>query len=273
VRAIGLDWFVGGYMSTILSIVSPFVWVSNLLLGVLLFGAFLSVVMPGQKIGKRLVRLSVVIFVMIGLLPLHIWLLEPLENRFPVPNLPDQITGFIVLGGAGDPRATQARGQISVRTKVARLIVSADLARAHPEAQLLYTGGKWDNTDELTEAELAGQYYIGLGIQSDRILLETKASNTFENALYSHGLVKPEKGETWVLVTSASHMPRSVGVFRRIRWEVIPYPVDYQTYEGQPLFNLHVSRNIRMFDRAARAWMSLAGYYLLDRISTILPSP
>ncbi|TDI60795.1 MAG: YdcF family protein [Alphaproteobacteria bacterium] len=260
-------------MSGILSIISPFILASNLIFAVLLFGAILSVVLPGRKFGRRLLQISVSALLLIGLLPLHIWLFEPLENRFPIPELPDRLTGIIVMGDAGNPRITEARGQISILSQAERMIVGASLAKAHPEAKLLYSGGKWKSSDRLSEAEIAGQLYRDLGIPSDQILLETKARNTFENALFTYDLVKPTETETWVLVTSASHMPRSVGVFRRIQWEVIPYPVDYQTYDGQPLFTLNVSHNIRMFDHAARAWMSLAAYYLLDRINTILPGP
>jgi uncharacterized SAM-binding protein YcdF (DUF218 family) len=167
----------------------------------------------------------------------------------------------------------EARGQISVLHQAERIMHSASLARAHPEAQLLYTGGKPEGAGELSEAGLAAQFYRDMGISTSRILAESRAGNTLENALFSYHLAKPKAGETWVLVTSASHMPRAVGVFRKIGWEVLPYPVDYQTYEGQSLVDLRVSRNIRMFDRAARAWMSLVGYYLLDQIDTILPGP
>ena len=72
---------------------------------------------------------------------------------------------------------------------------------------------------------MARQLWTGMGVPPERMLFETAARNTHENAVLAHALAKPRPGETWLLVTSASHMPRSVGVFRRAGWDVVPWPV------------------------------------------------
>jgi uncharacterized SAM-binding protein YcdF (DUF218 family) len=59
---------------------------------------------------------------------------------------------------------------------------------------------------------------------------EANSRDTWENAVFTRDLVKPKPGETWLLVTSAWHMPRSVGIFRRLGFDVIPYPVAYRTF-------------------------------------------
>ena len=62
-----------------------------------------------------------------------------------------------------------------------------------------------------------------------RIELEGKSRNTAENATFSKALANPKPGERWLLVTSAHHMPRSVGCFRRAGFAVEAYPVDWRT--------------------------------------------
>ena len=58
--------------------------------------------------------------------------------------------------------------------------------------------------------------------------MERRSRNTQENAEFSKALVKPKQGERWLLVTSAFHMPRSVGLFRKAGFAVEPYPVDWR---------------------------------------------
>ena len=67
------------------------------------------------------------------------------------------------------------------------------------------------------------------GLDARRILVETRSRNTYENAVYSKELAQPQPGQIWLLVTSANHMPRAVGCFRAVGFDVIPYPVDYDT--------------------------------------------
>ena len=58
--------------------------------------------------------------------------------------------------------------------------------------------------------------------------MERRSRNTQENVEFSKAMVAPKSGERWLLVTSAFHMPRSVGLFRKAGFAVEPYPVDWR---------------------------------------------
>ena len=58
-------------------------------------------------------------------------------------------------------------------------------------------------------------------------MLEDQSRNTRENAIFTRRLVDPKPGERWLLVTSAWHMPRAIGVFRKAGFEIEAFPVDY----------------------------------------------
>lgn len=73
------------------------------------------------------------------------------------------------------------------------------------------------------------EVWDNLGFDSSRVTFETKSGNTYENAVFSYEMIQPNKTDRWVLVTSAVHMPRAVGLFRQAGWNVLPYPVDYHT--------------------------------------------
>ena len=95
----------------------------------------------------------------------------------------------------------------------------------------------------MSEAETAKPLLVTLGVAEARLILETKSRDTHENAAFTRDLVKPKPGEIWILVTSASHMPRAVGAFRKAGWTVLPYPVDYRYLgEGDEGFGENLAR-------------------------------
>lgn len=181
--------------------------------------------------GRLFLTLVVLGLAVLLFLPAQPALTGLLEDRFQQsPPLPDHIDGIIILGGMIRPAISQARGRPSVNDAGERLIEGAHLAHMHPEAKVLFTGGSPDPwAPQARESDFAGMALIDMGIDESRLLIEDKSRNTYENAVFSRALA-PDHGEgNWILVTSALHMPRSVGVFRQAGWKVIPWPVNYLT--------------------------------------------
>jgi uncharacterized SAM-binding protein YcdF (DUF218 family) len=228
------------------------------------------------RLGIGLLSCAVAALFAIGATPLGAWLLAPLENRFPPPRtLPQRIHGVIMLGGALDHDLTVARRQLVLRDPGERFVALLRLARRYPEARLVLAEGRGSlGPRELAEALPGKLFFADLGIDVDRIVHEHTAGNTYENGVLTRALVKPQAGQQWILVTSAWHMPRAVGVFRRAGWRVIPYPVDYRTdgaaigYRG-----LDLKGGLERFSLAAREWAGLIAYRLLDRSEAWFPAP
>ena len=121
-----------------------------------------------------------------------------------------------MLGGAVDQNLTEARGIPALNGAAERMTEFVVLARRYPEAKLVFTGGQGSLVHGgTTEADVARRLFDALGVPEARVTYEDEARNTWENALLTRRLVEPKPGETWLLVTSASHMPRSVGAFRQ----------------------------------------------------------
>jgi uncharacterized SAM-binding protein YcdF (DUF218 family) len=112
-------------------------------------------------------------------------------------------------------------------------------------------------------------------VPEERVTFEMKSRNTWENALFTRDLVKPKPGETWLLVTSAWHMPRSAGIFRRVGFPVIPYPVSYRTYgdDRDFLMPATVIDKVLMLDFAVREWAGLLAYRLAGKTDALFPAP
>jgi uncharacterized SAM-binding protein YcdF (DUF218 family) len=150
------------------------------------------------------------------------------------------------------------------------------LARRFPQARLVYTGGSNALSDsETTEAHDAGALLAALGVDPNRITLEDRSRNTDENARFTRDLVRPEPAQTWLLVTSAYHMPRSMGLFRKAGFNVVADPVDYHSEGGfrDWRFSNEVWRGLRLFEVAAHEWAGLAAYYASGRTDTLFPGP
>lgn len=227
-----------------------------------------------RRRGSRLALGAALALLAVAVLPIGQWLVAPLEARFPQPQLPAHIDGIIVLGGAVQPDITRAHGQVALDGAASRITETLALALRHPEAKLLLSGG---DADILThpgerEADDTRRLLIELGVPPERILVEDRSRNTFENALFSRRVAAPKPGETWVLVTSAWHMPRAVGCFRAVGWKVLPYPVDYHTETDlRPDFEL--GRHLALLAVASKEWVGLVAYRLVGRTDALFPGP
>lgn len=251
-------------------LVSP----GNLLLLLGLAGVILQIA-GRRRLGTVAVGIALGTLAAIAVLPVGPWLIDPLERRFPVTALPDHVDGIVILGGAVVPMATDVTGVPEVNDAADRMIAGMALARARPSARVVFTGGAPQLLDEVgSEATLAETILLSLGLSPDRLILESESRNTWENAVYTHRLVAPRPGEVWVLVTSASHMPRSVGCFRAVGWTVVPHPVDFLGPGRTPrLLTFDLDDNLQIVERAVKEWVGLVAYHLLGRTTSLLPSP
>jgi uncharacterized SAM-binding protein YcdF (DUF218 family) len=229
------------------------------------------------RIGAWLLACCVAALLMFGFSPIGALMLLPLEERFPPwsPNVGDP-AGIVVLGGGVDPELTTARGTPAMNSSGARIVVAAELAKRYPKARLVYVGGNSSLLSaKLSEADVAAAIFSKLGIPDDRLQLERKSRNTDENVRLSKQLVDPKPGERWVLVTSASHVPRAMGLFRKAGFTLDPYPVDWRTSGWSDAYKLQTDwmSGLDLTDRAAHEWLGLIAYRLTGKIDELLPSP
>ena len=256
--------------------VAFFVVPSNLLLGIGLVGALL-LRSRFRRAGRRMLVFSVIALALASLLPLGTLLILPLEQRFPSwdssHGAPD---GIIVLGGAVDPEISRMRGQPTLGEAAERITVIPELARRYPHARILFSGGNANIVrDSPSEAEIAVPLIESLGVSRDRILIEDRSRNTAENAAFSKAIADPKPGERWLLVTSAFHMPRAVGCFRRAGFAVEAYPVDWHTSGPRDMLlgSGKVGGGLAATDLAVHEWIGLLVYRLSGRTSELFPGP
>jgi uncharacterized SAM-binding protein YcdF (DUF218 family) len=250
---------------------------STLLLVMMIGGA--ALLRAGRdRAGRRLILLSVGLLLLGGLLPASNWLLLPLEQRFARADLTGrEVDGIVVLGGAEDARIWAERDAHALNEAGERFTEAVALARRYPKARVVFTGGAIEIIGSpKIGADAARAIFRDLGlVEGDRLLLETKARDTWENAVYVKALVEPKPGERWLVVTSAWHMPRSIGVFRQAGFAVEPWPVDYRTgglLDALRLFEAPAD-GLKRLDTAMREWIGLVIYRVTGRTDAVFPAP
>jgi uncharacterized SAM-binding protein YcdF (DUF218 family) len=163
-------------------------------------------------------------------------LVAPLEQRFERVEILDAqgITGVIALGGG-----------------VERMREAGRLARRYPHLTVFISGSRPAHVLE----------WLGWDVDPARVVIETRSRSTHENAVIAKAALRPKPGVRWLLVTSASHMPRAMGAFRQNSFPVEPWPV-YDQGEGHPAYEI-----------AEHEWLGLIAYRLLGRSSALFPAP
>ena len=164
---------------------------------------------------------------------------KPLEARFQRPPIGDggSLTGVIVLGGTEE-----------------RLREAGRLARSLGHLRVFISGaGERDYVSRI----------LGRDIVPERIELENRSRSTFENALETRKHIQPVVGERWLLITSASHMPRSMGAFRRVGFNLEPWPV----------YDLRDDKVLERAGAARHEWLGLVYYWIRGRSAALLPGP
>lgn len=163
-------------------------------------------------------------------------LLRTLEQRFTPAPVADwsRVSGLVVAGGS------VARAQEAFR-----------LAAVYPHLRIILSGP--------SEAEVIAARRLR-DVGADRIIVDRQPQNTYQNALMSKALVAPDVGERWLLVTSASHMPRAIGSFYAVGFHVDAWPVA----DGD---TLHDASQV-----AAHEWLGLLAYWLRGQTIALFPS-
>ncbi len=261
------------------NIVSRIIWMliqpSNLIF-ILMLVSLILIWKGRRKMGLPVLTVCVAFYSLVMFGPLTSWLLVPLEKRFSVYT--NDIThgpysGIIILAGAERIRNSSYHNQVILNGGAERLIEAAKLARLFPDLPIIFCGGGRIE-GMMTEGEIAQKFFIEAGIDLNRVRFDDISYNTYTNAIEAKKLIEKDETDTWLLVTSAFHMPRAVGSYRNAGITIQPYPVDYRTELSPSLSSKpNAGRNFYELDFAVHEWVGLLTYYISGRNDILYPAP
>ena len=216
---------------------------------------------------RRVLSVLAGIILLIGFLPFGEWLVYSLEKQYPANPKLEKVDGIIMLGGAESPVKSHLWKQVVLGGSAERDFAFIRLVKKYPDAKAVYTGGSGSLVDQdYKGADVAKQLFNQQGLDSNRIIFERESRNTWENVIFSKKLLNPREDENWVLITSAEHMPRAMGIFCKANWKVTPYPVDYTS---EPRENIRIewdfSGHLGGLESGLREWVGIVAYRLTGK--------
>ena len=214
-------------------IVAPLFFPLSLCLEILLAGIFLLWFTRRQKTGKIIVSLGVVFLIALSYGAASETLLRPLEYKYPpmtdMSTVLD-IEWVVVLSGGSSPDAhLPITGQLS-HASLVRLVEGIRMHRKLPQSKLILSGGGAFNT--VAEAKTMADVAVALGMNDEEIVLESESRDTKDQARLIRKIVGHNR---FILVTSASHMPRSIALFQKKDMNPIPAPIGHKITERQKI--------------------------------------
>ena len=227
-------------------------------------------------LGRFLVVTAGFLPLLYGVIPLTSQPLRFIENHIKPSDMTDrQIDGIIVLGGfTGDSVVAESRNQPNLGSAAERFTAALKWHQKFSDKPLVFSGFSGHLAPKgASEAEIVRQLLDDLAVDRAHIIFENKSRNTYENAVYSYDLMAPTPGSHWILITSASHMPRAIGSFRAAGWSgILGYPVDYQTPETGFSQYWDIGYGTGLIAKALHEYAGLLVYWLSGRSTDFLPS-
>ena len=223
---------------------------------------------------KSYLKVIIILYIfLMALLPTGVIMLHALERSYLENDMPiDKIDGILVLSGRENVKLSEEYDQLYLGGSNHRITESLILQKLFPDAKIIFSGGSGNFFNKSVTDKVAKSFYKEFSINYNNVTFESQSTNTYENIMNSKKIVNPGKNENWLLVTSAFHMRRSIGIANRLGWKLIPYPVDYKTSNDliSAIKNFNVMKNITSFQIATHETLGLIVYKLMGRTSKFI---
>ena len=175
-----------------------------------------------QKTAKGLLTASWLVLLLLSLQPVADGLLRPIEDRYPTLHTSEPVKYIVVLGGGYTWNPDWAPSSNLINNSLPRVTEGVRLWLANPGATMIFTGAP-ARTNPVSTAEAGARVAESLGVPRSRIVTLDTPKDTEEEAAAVAATIG---SQPFILVTSASHLPRAMIFFRQQGLNPIPAPAN-----------------------------------------------
>ena len=213
-------------------IISPMLTPLSVSLLIALVGLLFLWFTRRQKTGKVLLTISTVFLGLLSYDAVSDMLAKPLEEKYPPIRSFEKIQDvkwIVVLGGGSGVDPGLPSSTYLCEASMARLSEGVFIHNRLPQTKLILTG-RSGFQGFTPVAEVMGDVAVEWGVDRDDMVIENQAADTKDHVIYVKEIVGSDE---FILVTSASHMPRAMALFRKHGMEPVPAPTDYMAKERE----------------------------------------
>jgi len=253
-------------------LIEPLNWLLILITFALLF-----LLLRKNHLVRRTLGIALCLGFFIGYMPTSQLAMRILEDAVPqtalTPELLAQVGGVLILGGAIEGGLiARDRGEVSIGSAAERVTKALQLLRQNPELPFIFSGHSGRLLPQgLSEADAFKQLLQEQGLGSHPGYYENQSRNTYENMLYSKkiidGIAEKEgpPAKPWLLITSASHMLRSMQVAHKQGVDVLPVLVDYQTSNSYAWHRFDLVEGGEQWNSLIHELVGMAAYWITGK--------
>lgn len=216
-----------------------------------------------QRSAKALLSVSWLVLLLISLQPVADKMLKPIEDTYPTWRGDTKVDYIVVLGGGYTWNPEWAPSSNLISNSLPRLAEGVRLWQANPGAKMIFTGAR-AMTNPVSTAEAGARVAESLGVPRSQIITLDEPKDTEEEAA---AVAKAIGQQPFLLVTSASHLPRAMIFFQNAGLHPLPAPANQLAIESplnpweriipSPVWLMHSDRV--GYETLGRIWQWLKG--------------
>ena len=212
-------------------VLAPFLNLTNFLIFILITSYIFKKFFL-KKTNKFINYSTLLILIVFSFFPVGKNLINTLEEKYLISNIPDNYEYIVVLAGGENVYTTSITNKVSLNGSVERLIASVKLANKKNNSKIIFLGGSgFLKKHTLDEADVARRFFIDINFDLNRVIFINDTRNTIEN-LQKLKKLNIEYKDNLILITSAFHMDRALLISKKLNLNLIPYAVDFRSYSG-----------------------------------------
>ncbi|QOY55744.1 YdcF family protein [Candidatus Sulfurimonas marisnigri] len=206
------------------------------------------------RVAKAFLGFALGLLLLFSYHPFSNFLVKNLENQYSKYEYKENIKYIHVLGSGHNTDESQP---LSSQVASKRVLEGVIIHLQTPNSKLIFTG--YEGNTNISNAQMNASLAIALGVKAENIIINGEPKDTKEEAIFTQSLIGDE---AFVLVTSASHMPRSMKLFQSLSLNPIPAPTDFHKskvngYLTAPGIGYMRNSNIAMHEYFGILWSML----------------
>jgi len=239
--------------------------------------AIFAMTMGRRRSAITFLSLSLLGFAGFGYTSLSEVMIAPLVARFSPVDLEkaEPPFGLIVLGGGmNEVHAVHNDALMDLGDGGEAVPIAVLLSQRYPDAKILLIDGAGPISAPRRPVDGMERVAREFGISSDRIMTGPNSTSTLERVSVAIDMIGDTRDQDWWVISPAHRLPRVIGTFRKLGFEPMPYPIDFEWVPPiDPTYRYALLDGLRLTDLGAHEWRGLLSYYLSGKIDALFPGP